>query len=83
MRMRLVCPGRVLDVPAGRVVLGIYIGLLFSLYPIPAQEHFITLCTNTLMPPHRMYSAVLPSQTLCRLYYVLIFSRSYCYTSFA
>ena len=34
MRLRFVCPGRVLDVPVGRGVLRIYIGLLSSLYPI-------------------------------------------------
>ena len=56
MRLRFVCPGRVLDVPVGRGVLSIYIGLLFSLYPIPAQEHFITpvlihACHHTVSTP--------------------------------
>lgn len=33
----LTCMSRVLDVSAGRIVISIYIGLLFSLYPISAQ----------------------------------------------
>ena len=74
--MKLVCPGQVLDVSAGRIVLRIYIGLLFSLYPIRAQEHFITLCTDTRKPPQRMYPAVF-TPVVCNTF-VFISSRSCC-----